>query len=1006
MSMNFLVQLGGKVLRNRGSYLCFVATLSMFFFALPFVSEAKVVFITSGTTWTVPADWSDTNSIECIGGGAGGGTNAGSDYGAGGGGGAYSKKNNLTGLNPGNTVSIQIGSGGTANTAGGDTWFNGGSLGASSCGAQGGQVPTVTNKIGGLGGSASSGVGDTKYSGGNGGNAGGGSETSGAGGGGAAGPNGDGARGGNLFTSGGFGSGSGAANGGSQGVDQSSAAPTDGGNNRNGTGGGAAGSGSVGAQGTNGAGSGGGAFGFKGGDGSQDSIWTQTSDSSLAGPGSGGGGSGGTSNVVGAGGALYGGGGGGGSFNGSNNDGGQGGQGIIVVTYTPTLSTTNPTNIARAVNNLGLMGYWPLNELTNSNSLTLDYSGNHNDIVTSGPSQVTGKVGKALNFNSASAQYGYGALNGTSLTQTSISFWVKPTVLPSGQSGMFQWAQTLGSGTPFILIAYNSSGQITVYVDGGYQITTSLPLQTWSHVTLTLDAGNMWHLYINGIQVGTYHDDSTHDGQSNGIQAYIGNGYSSYFDGVIDELRIYNRELPASEIINIYKSSATSHKSSSNLGLVGYWSLNDGSGNSAQDFSGNHRDGVLSTDGNGVPLWTLGKAGFGLSFSAAAQRYVSLPDNLIRTTVGTTGSFHMWFKTTTYGPLLGYNTNNLSEYVPILYVGSDGLLYGEVWMGAVTPMASLRTVNDGKWHLASLVWSGASQSLYLDGVLVAGPLSGTVTHLNMNINTIGKAYSSSGWTNSTGSTGYIYFTGSIDEVRAYNRALSSDEVLALYNTSGKAITANTTRTELVKSGLIGYWPFDGKYMNWGTGKALDVTSAGNDGIIQSLSTTTSPRMGKVGQALNFNGVNNRINVSGINIANSSFSVGAWVKHAATGIQEFVLSQGSSSADNMLHFGFRSNNAFTCAFFADDLDTGTSYPDQDWHHWMCTYNAANNTRTIYRDGVAVGSDTATGDFQGTGTLYIGYQSDINTYFHGLIDEVRVYNRTLTPSEVVQIYNSGK
>lgn len=995
----------------------FVVCFAIFFCVFPITSDAKVVFITSGTTWTVPADWTNVNTIECIGGGAGGAINAGSDYGAGGGGGAYSKKNNLTGLTPGGTVTIQIGSGGSPNTSGSDTWFNGASLGASSCGAEGGKAPTNLNKTGGLGGSSASGVGDTKYSGGNGGNAGGGGETGGAGGGGAAGPNGDGARGGNLMTGGSIGTGSGAANGGSQGVDQTVLFPTDGGNNRNGTGGGAAGSGSAGVQGTNGGGSGGGASGYRGADGSQDSIWSQTSDNSLAGPGSGGGGNGNNANLAAGNGALYGGGGGGGAFNGTNQNGGTGGQGIIVVTYTPT-STPSPSNMVRATNNLGLMGYWPLNELTNGNAITLDYSGNHNDFMLSGPTLVTGKVGKALNFGSSFAQYGLTTLNGTSLTQTSVSFWVKPTVLPSGQSGMFQWASTIGDGSPFILIAYNSSGFITIYVDGGYQITTGLPLQSWSHIALTLDVGNLWHLYINGVEVGTYQDDGTHSNQSNAIRAYIGNGYSAYFDGVIDELRIYNRALSLSEITNIYKSSAAAHKSSSNLGLVGYWSFNDGSGSAAADYSGNHRDGVLTTDGNGIPLWGSGKAGSGLVFSSAGQKYVTVPDNLIRGTIGTSGSLSMWFKTTTYGPLFSYNTANLSEYVPILYVGTDGLLYGEVWMGTVSPMISSRVVNDGNWHLATLAWSGSSQSLYLDGVLATSPLSGSVNHLTMNINTIGKAYTV-GWAN--GGSGTVYFTGSIDEVRAYNRTLSSDEVLSLYNSSGKAITVNSTRTELVKTSLIGYWPFDGKYVNWATGKVLDVSGAGHDGIIQSLSTSTSPRMGKVGQALSFRGAdgNDFIALSSLGVdtnAGARNTVAFWM---------YWTPLNESSDFFSMPFGFDTydlafNKVGSNRYFGFNTGNGDllGIPDYSslvgkWVHvvgifYNGTPDITNNEIWINgeKQTIAVQVPGQTSKTVSTYATISGWPPSSGYAFRGMLDDVRIYNRALTASEITKLYNATK
>jgi len=86
------------------------------------------IFIVSGTSWTVPGDWSNSNSIETIGGGGGTANSVGS--GTGGGGGGYSKITNLSGLS--GSITLSIGSGGSSGAAGGDTWFNGASIGASS----------------------------------------------------------------------------------------------------------------------------------------------------------------------------------------------------------------------------------------------------------------------------------------------------------------------------------------------------------------------------------------------------------------------------------------------------------------------------------------------------------------------------------------------------------------------------------------------------------------------------------------------------------------------------------------------------------------------------------------------------------------------------------------------------------------------------------------------------------------------------------------------------------
>jgi hypothetical protein len=298
-----------------------------------------VILTTAGSlqSWTVADDWNDAdNSIHVIGGGGGGGGH----IGGGGGGGAYSSISNLN-LTPGGSVSYQIGTGGTAGSVifggtsgggGGDSWFNGASLGASSVGAKGGSggAPNFANSAA-AGGASGSGIGTVKTSGGAGGRAGTGGDDrdeGGAGGGGAGGPNGNGGRGGNG--SGNHnGTGGGGGNGGSAGGDTSGTS-TAGGANRFGFGGGAAGApGATGLESGGGGGSDVGQIGGPGGTGEQ--LWTQTI-APIVSAGPGGGAGGGGRAAKGAAGGLYG---GAGSGGGAGGGGGGGAQGCIVIMWKP-----------------------------------------------------------------------------------------------------------------------------------------------------------------------------------------------------------------------------------------------------------------------------------------------------------------------------------------------------------------------------------------------------------------------------------------------------------------------------------------------------------------------------------------------------------------------------------------------------------------------------------------------------------------------------------------------
>lgn len=146
-------------------------------FAAPALADpsVKVVCLTSGSTWTVPSDFTTRNTVELIGAGGPGAHNAGNGFEYGGGGGAYSASTSYA-LTPGASVAIQVGS--NLNTC------------FSSCATQKaarGDPAGAGGIYPGPGGTVANSVGTTRFAGGSGSLAGPG--------GGAAGPNGAGANG-------------------------------------------------------------------------------------------------------------------------------------------------------------------------------------------------------------------------------------------------------------------------------------------------------------------------------------------------------------------------------------------------------------------------------------------------------------------------------------------------------------------------------------------------------------------------------------------------------------------------------------------------------------------------------------------------------------------------------------------------------------------------------------------------------------------------------------------
>ncbi len=291
-----------------------------------------------------------------------------------------------------------------------------------------------------------------------------------------------------------------------------------------------------------------------------------------------------------------------------------------------------------------------------------------------------------------------------------------------------------------------------------------------------------------------------------------------------------------------------------------------------------------------------------------------------------------------------------------------------------------RVINDGRFHHLALVKTGSTLTLYVDGTS-----AGTTTD-----NTTGTTTNSSAIFIGQRGGGSNHFAGMVDDLRIFNRGLSADEVRALYTGSGPLLVLPFEES----------WMTDGATLpdasGWGHNGTLE--TGANDAADKSVS-------GQVGSyALSFDGTDDYVSAgSQIALANASFSVAFWAKRNTAGRNDLVISQGTSGTSTLLHMGFRSTDEFTCAFYSNDLSTA-KYTDTGWHHWACTYDAATNTRTIYRDGVQAAQGVASADYQGSGELFVGRYSG-TTYFKGFADDVRIYGRALPAQEVADLYHAG-
>jgi hypothetical protein len=246
--------------------------------------------------------------------------------------------------------------------------------------------------------------------------------------------------------------------------------------------------------------------------------------------------------------------------------------------------------------------------------------------------------------------------------------------------------------------------------------------------------------------------------------------------------------------------------------------------------------------------------------------------------------------------------------------------------------------------------------------------------------TLGKAYQSQN-----------FFNGALDEVRVWKVARTGTQIASAYT---QKLAGNET-------GLVLYLPFDE-----GSG-TVSTTSLANGNIQVRLTDSPvwtvraglpSPAIVLGDAVLQLDGVSAQATGPSLALTNTSFTVEFRARRTAVGKINYVVTGGTGQTSQGLHVGFRENNVFTFAFYANDLNTGP-YPDTDWHHWACTYNRTNRLRRIYRDGALVVQDTSPSDYLGTGPLLIGNSLLQNAaHFGGALSELRIWNVARSAEEV--------
>jgi len=220
-------------------------------------------------------------------------------------------------------------------------------------------------------------------------------------------------------------------------------------------------------------------------------------------------------------------------------------------------------------------------------------------------------------------------------------------------------------------------------------------------------------------------------------------------------------------------------------------------------------------------------------------------------------------------------------------------------------------------------------------------------------------------------------------------------VQLLNNGAARVIRSTPAAVITVSEGEKGSWNF-----NEGTGTTVaDTTIYANNGLLVNGPTWQTGSNCISGSCLSFDGVNDYVVTNASILSTNSFTIAMWFKSLGntTGKHIFegnVLS--SPSLEGMdTNYNFYIGN--TAPASIGPVSVG------QWYYFTGTFDKSTGVRKAYLNGILMNTNTSTIS-DGITSFYLASRAGTSRYFNGFIDEVRIYNRVLSATEIKQHYNA--
>jgi endonuclease/exonuclease/phosphatase family metal-dependent hydrolase len=421
------------------------------------------------------------------------------------------------------------------------------------------------------------------------------------------------------------------------------------------------------------------------------------------------------------------------------------------------LSTTAFDSSAYAQIPTDAVAWWALDD--GAGTTAADSAGSNDGELMNAPAWTVGHSGGALQFNGSNyVRIVSPAVALKPAAGYAISAWVKFT--STGTSG----GEIASMGDSYALRVLPAGGVRTYFYDGSTWRTLSVTTvatndNAWHHLVGQY-TGSELHVYVDGVKKGT--------ATVSGAIAYTlgsafhlarhANGSSSHnFFGTLDQVRVFARPLSDAEVAALAAESPSETSDA-------WWKLDDGAGITAADSSGANDGSLAST-----PTWTAGgRVNGALTFDGTDHVVVTAPDAALRPTAAY--AISAWVRYTTAGSSGSEVASMGDSYA--LRVLPDGNVRTWFYDGTTWKTLSTSGVNtkDGLWHHLVGQYDGGQLKLFVDGVE-----KGALTAAGTIAYTLGGSF----YLGRHGTSAARYFTGTLDEVRVFGRALQPGEISAL-----------------------------------------------------------------------------------------------------------------------------------------------------------------------------------------------------------------------------------